>query len=440
VRTPKRENCSFFPSAAAAEVAGFRPCLRCRPELAPGYAAIDASAQLAQTAASLIEDGLVDDMSVAAVAGRLGVTGRHLRRIFQAQFGVSPVEFAQTQRLLLAKRLLSDTALSITEVAMASGFGSVRRCNALFRSQYRMSPSELRKSAQRMESNGVLVFQLGYRAPFDWPALLAFLAARAVEGVEEIEGLTYRRTVRLEHAGKQHAGWIALRLSGQRPALEVALSPSLAKAIPLALARVKRLCDLQCDPAEIERTLGALAARNPGLRVPGAFDGFEIAVRAILGQQVTVKAARTVAGRFAASFGEPLVAPFAGLRYLFPTAARVAALSVSQIAELGIVSARAKAIIALAQAMVSGALDLDPRADTEVVLDRLRGLPGIGEWTTQYLAMRALTWPDAFPHSDYGVLKALGVSDPRKALERAAQWRPWRAYAVMHLWKSLEAK
>lgn len=440
VRTPKRENCNFFPSAAAAEAAGYRPCLRCRPELAPGYAAVDAGARLAHAAASLIEDGLVDDASIAAMAERLGVTDRHLRRIFQTQFGVSPVEFAQTQRLLLAKRLLSDTSLSITEVAMASGFGSLRRCNALFRSRYRLSPSDLRKSAQRPESSDGLLFQLGYRPPLDWPALVAFLERRAIEGVEEVQGLTYRRVVRLEHGGKQHAGWIALRPVAGKAALEVTLSPSLAKAIPVALARVKRLCDLHCDPAEIERALGALAADNPGLRVPGAFDGFEIAVRAILGQQVTVKAARTLAGRFAAAFGEPLDTPFGALRRIFPAAPRIAALPVSSIAELGIVSARAKAVIALAEAMTAGGLDLDPRTDTEVVLAKLRRLPGIGEWTAQYLAMRALTWPDAFPHSDYGVLKALGESDPRKALERAAQWRPWRAYAVMHLWKSLEAR
>ena len=438
VRTPKRENCRFFPNAAAAEAAGYRPCLRCRPELAPGFAAVDAGARLVQAAANLIEDELGNGLRLAAVAARLGVTDRHLRRVFQAQLGVSPVQFAQTQRLLFAKRLLSDTSMSITDVAMASGFGSLRRCNALFRSRYRLTPSAVRKHAGALEPRDALVFQLGFRPPLDWTALMSFLERRAVDGVEQIDGSVYRRTVRIERAGGRQIGWVAVAPARRSTLLEVRVSASLAGALPLVLARIKRQFDLCCDPEEISNALGVLAQHHPGLRLPGAFDGFELAVRAILGQQVTVRAARTLAGRFAAAFGEPHATPFAGLRWLFPGPARVAALEVSDIAALGIVSARANAIRALARVMAAGELRLDAGAQPEATLERLRRLPGIGEWTAQYVAMRALAWPDAFPHTDYGVLKALGETDPRKALERAAPWRPWRSYAVMHLWKSLE--
>lgn len=437
-KIPRQENCRFFPSGAAAESAGFRPCLRCRPELAPGNAAVDASARLAQGAASLIDDGLLNDTGVDDLAMRLGVSDRHLRQVFQSEFGVSPVEFAQTQRLLLAKRLLTDTALSATEVAMASGFGSLRRFNTLFKARYRLNPTQLRSAVGRPGPSDILNFALGYRFPFDWPALILFLGKRAVDGVEHIDGKRYLRTVRLEHAGKLHAGWIAVAPAGRKPAVRVELSASLAAAIPHTLGRVKRLFDLSCDPVEIASALGPLASRDPGLRLPGAFDGFETAVRAILGQQITVKAATTLAGRFARAFGDPIDTPCRALRCLFPPAERVAALRPSEIASLGIVSARSNAIIALAQAVASGSLQLDPAAVVETTLDRLRGLPGIGEWTVQYIAMRALAWPDAFPHTDYGVLKAMGQTNARKALATAAQWQPWRAYAVMHLWHSLE--
>jgi len=439
VKVPKRENCRFFPSAAAAESSGYRPCLRCRPELAPGNASIDAGARLAQAAASLIEDGMLNETGIDALAARLDVTDRHLRRVFQTEFGVSPVEFAQTHRLLLAKRLLTDTSLPITEVALASGFGSLRRFNTLFRERYRLSPTDLRKAADGGRSTDVLVFTLGYRPPLDWNALLAFLGTRAIEGVEHVEGSLYARTVRLVQAGTMYTGWVAVTPAKRKPALEVTVSASLAKAIPPVLARMKRLFDLSCDPAEITTALGSLAEDRPGLRLPGAVDGFELAVRAILGQQITVRAARTLAGRFASRFGDAIDAPMPVLRTLFPSADRIAALEVSDIAELGMIAARARAILALARAIASGELRLEAGADVEATLERLRGVPGIGEWTAQYVAMRALSWPDAFPHTDYGVLKAIGEQNPRKVLAHAAPWQPWRAYAVMHLWKSLEA-
>lgn len=438
VRTPKRQNCSFFPSAAAAESEGYRPCLRCRPELAPGNASVDATDRLAQFAASLIDDGELVDTGLESLSARLGVSGRHLRRVFDSAFGVSPVEYAQTQRLLLAKRLLSDTALPITDIAMASGFASLRRFNALFKQRYRLNPSHLRRNVQARFETDALYFELGFRPPFDWEALLHFLEKRAIEGVEDVSGGCYRRTVRVAATGAALTGWLSITCSPQKPVLQIALSTSLAKAIPFVLARVKRLFDLACDPQQIHESLGTLAAGHPGLRLPGAFDGFELAVRAVLGQQITVRAARTLAGRFAAAFGDAVETPSDALRHVFPTTAQIAERSQPEISALGIVTARANAILALARHLSEGNFLLEPGADVERTLDALRAVPGIGEWTAQYIAMRALSWPDAFPHTDYGVLKALGTRNPREALALAAQWQPWRAYAVMHLWRSLE--
>ena len=440
VKPPKRENCRFYPSAAAAESAGYRPCLRCRPELAPGNASVDATTRVAQAAASLIEDRTLEGDGLDVVAARLGITDRHLRRAFGAEFGVSPVAFAQTQRLLLAKRLLTDTRLPVTEVAFASGFRSLRRFNALFRERYRLQPSELRR---HMRSGGTLSadtlhFELSFRPPYDWEAQSAFLGARAIAGVEAVEGGRYRRTVRSGLDGREYPGWIEVSISPKKHALRVAVSSSLSRALPPVLSRVKALMDLACQPAEVAQALGSLASRRPGLRVPGAFDGFEVAVRAILGQQVTVAAARTVAGRFAAALGDAIDTPLASLNTLFPSPERVADASVASIAGLGMPAARARSILALARAVADGRLELVPNADVDATLERLRALPGVGEWTAQYIAMRALAWPDAFPHADYGVMKALGVKEPSRALEAGEAWRPWRAYAVMHLWSSLK--
>jgi AraC family transcriptional regulator of adaptative response / DNA-3-methyladenine glycosylase II len=443
VKPPRRENCRFYPSAAAAESGGYRPCLRCRPELAPGNASIDATSRLAQAAASLIEDRALDEAGLDAVAARLGITDRHLRRAFGAEFGVSPVEFAQTQRLLLAKRLLTDTALPVTEVAYASGFGSLRRFNALFKQRYRLQPTRLRrhmKAASGAALPDALQFELSYRPPYDWPAVSAFLGARAIAGVESVEDGRYRRSVRVEVEGKPPTealrGWIEIAPSAKKAALRVAVSASLAKALPPVLSRVKALMDLACNPAEVARALGPLAKRHPGLRVPGAFDGFEVAVRAILGQQVTVAAARTVAGRFAAAFGDPLQTPFGSIDRTFPSAQRIAQLPYARIARLGMPGARARTVIAIARALADRTIDLAPNADIDATLEKLRALPGVGEWTAQYIAMRALAWPDAFPHTDLGVMRALGEKNPRRVLELGEAWRPWRAYAVMHLWIS----
>ncbi|MEW5881980.1 MAG: AlkA N-terminal domain-containing protein [Pseudomonadota bacterium] len=434
---PKRENCRFYASAAAAEQAGYRPCLRCRPELAPGLASVDASARLARAAASLIDDGALADASLASLARRLGVTDRHLRRVFEAEFGVTPIAYAQTARLLLAKRLLTDTAMPVTDVAMAAGFGSLRRLNALFARRYRLSPSALR-SARAERPLDHHVFRLHTREPFDFAALLRFYRARAAAGVEAADAKTYRRTLALAVGdARTAAGWVEVRRAPRGAGVEVRVDARLAAAIPRVLAACKRAFDLDCRPDEVVAVLGDLARARPGLRLPGAFDAFELGARAILGQQVTVSAARTFAQRLVQRFGAPIETPFAELDRLFPDAPRLAAAQPAQIAELGIIEQRARTLVAFARAVSDGRVRLDPTADVESTLAALRALPGIGEWTAHYIAMRALHWPDAFPPGDAAVLRALGGSRA-SALAQAQRWRPWRAYAVMHLWQSLE--
>lgn len=439
VRPPRRDNCRFFPTAAAAEGSGFRPCLRCRPELAPGNAGIDAGARLARAAAELIEGGMLEEAGLDQLAARLGITGRHLRRVFHDELGASPIEYAQTQRLLMAKRLLTDTEMPVIEVAMASGFGSLRRFNTLIKQRYRLTPTDLRRSSPQRPPEAEPVFRVAYRPPFDWPSLITFLGRRAVDGVESVtDAGLYRRTVALESRGTIWRGWLTVRQAAGRHELEVRVSGGLLRVLPQILIRVRRLFDLSCHPDTIAQVLGPLAEAAPGLRVPGAFDGFEMAVRAILGQQITVSAARTVAGRLAHRHGESIETPFPELTTVFPPAQRVAVLDVPAIAELGIIASRARSIIALATALTEGRVRLEPDADVGDTLTALRDIPGIGDWTAQYLAMRALSWPDAFPAGDHGVRKALGEKSTAKLRARAQAWRPWRAYAVMHLWRELE--
>lgn len=434
VKMPKREHCTFFPSAAAAESHGYRPCLRCRPELAPGNASIDARQRIPQAAASLLEGGVLTETGIDGLAQRVGVTARHLRRVFRSEFGVAPIEFAQTQRLLMAKRLLTDTTMPVTEVAYAAGFGSLSRFDALFKARYRLSPTQLRRLPVPPAHPDALGFELSFRPPYDWASLLEFLGARSVSAVENVTASSYRRIVRIAQTGQVHAGWVEVTRHPRKPALRAAVSPSLAKALPALLSRVKHLMDLSCNPAEVGEVLGSLAAGKPGLRVPGAFDGFEIAVRAVLGQQVSVAAARTLAGRFAGAFGATVDSPFAGLCKAFPAPERIAGLDVTDISRLGVLPSRARTIIALARVLARGEVCLNPTVDVAAALERLRAVPGIGEWTVQYSAMRALAWPDAFPHTDLGVMKALGETRASRVLAAAERWRPWRAYAVMHFW------
>lgn len=439
VKAPHKENCTFYSTAAAAEASGYRPCLRCRPELAPGNASVDAVERIARSAAALIDEGLLGELGVDGIADRLGVTSRHLRRVFGREFGVTPIAFAQTQRLLLAKQLIADTSLSLTDIAFASGFQSVRRFDALFQQRYRLSPSSMRRTSRTSEIPDSLQFELSYRPPYDWEGIISFLAARSIAGVEEAGTQTYRRILRIRQAGKTHTGWIEVSPQPQRQTMRVLVSASLAKVIPAVLARVKHLFDLSCNPADVSEVLGALATKRPGLRVPGACDGFEVAVRAVLGQQITVSAARTLAGRMAAAFGTAVESPFQELQFAFPTANEIAQLDVSEVASLGMTGARAQTIVELAKAIQQGHLKLAPGLDALEVAENLRGIRGIGEWTAQYVAMRALAWPDAFPHSDLALMKALGAQNPKNVLAAGEVWRPWRAYAVMHLWSNASA-
>ena len=449
-RTPRRERCRFFNNAAAAERAGFRPCLRCRPELAPGQSSVDAVGRLASAAASRIAEGALNGGDVESLARELGVGARHLRRVLEREVGVTPVALAQTQRLLLAKRLLTDSDLAVTDVAHASGFRSLRRFNALFRARYRLNPTGLRRARHNgterptarprpdaQEDDAVVSLTLSYRPPFAWQPLLRFLAARATPGVERVEADRYTRTI----ASGPHSGWLMVTPAHTGDALNVEISASLIPVLMTVLARLRQLFDLDANPSDIDghlsrEGLARLVRRTRGLRVPGAVDGFELSVRAILGQQVSVRGATTLAGRFASTFG----APGSGgspLPRVAPTAERVASATVEGIATIGLPRARAASIHALARAVADGAIHLSPGTHARETMCRLTSLPGIGAWTAQYIAMRALRWPDAFPASDLALRRAAGIPTPAK-LERAAErWSPWRAYAAMHLWSTL---
>ncbi len=443
--TPRKENCSFYPSAAAAEMSGFRPCLRCRPELAPGLGRVDAQSRLARLAAERMEADGLSDQSLAGLAASLGVTDRHLRRVFAREYGVPPVAWLQTRRLLAAKQLLTETSLPVMQVAMDAGFGSVRRLNAMFRQRYALTPADCRKKERVVAGTDESVtLSLAYRPPFAWATLLKFLGERAIPGVEQVEGSRYRRTVVVSHRESTLRGWIGVENRPERSVLEVTVSSPLFPVINQVLARVRFLFDMNCVPEEIGEKLGALriggeAVFEPGLRLPGCFDPFEMTVRAILGQQITVRAARTLAGRIAARLGEALPTPFAGLSVTFPTAERICALEPVEehLGPLGVIGARARSIRALAVALQTGAIRLGPGADPEREMASLARLPGFGPWTVQYLAMRALGWPDAFPHTDYGVRKALGNLPAGEILALSREWAPWRSYAAISLWNHL---
>lgn len=435
-RTPRRERCDFFRSAAAAERAGYRPCLRCRPELAPGAAPVDAGSRIAAAVLARIEAGALNDGGLEELARELGVSSRHLRRAVAREYGVAPVQLAQTQRLLLAKRLLTDTPLKVADVAYASGFSSLRRFNHLFRTRYRLSPSQLRRRLTEPKG-ATLALKLAYRPPLDWDALIAFLVGRGADGVEAREGHRYLRGL---HLGDRR-GWIVAEPIAHEAALRVTVAESLLPVLPVLLARLRALFDLDANPQAIREHLGAdvrlrgAVARRPGLRVPGACDGFELALRAVLGQRISVRAATTLFGRFAQRYGDPLRTPFPAITRTGPRAERIAEDKPQRIAALGLRRAQAHTVRALARVTAEGRLRLAPDAPRQETLAGLMALPGIGEWTAQYVAMRALRDADAFPASDLGVLRALGLRKAQDARAQAEAWRPWRAYAAMHLWQ-----
>lgn len=447
-KLPRAENCTFYATAAEAEQAGHRPCLVCRPELAPGASAVDARKTLARRAASLIEAGATTDQSLAALAATLGCTGRHLRRVFMAEYRVTPVEYQQTVRLLLAKGLLTDTALPVLDVAMAAGFGSLRRFYAVFRARYRMAPTALRRAAGAAPPDGSVTLLLGYRPPYLWDRQLAFLAGRAIPGVEAVQGGAYLRTVRCVAGGAALHGWLRVAHRADQSALAVTLSTALLPALPQVLARVRLMFDLGCAPHAIYEGLASMDKIRPGLcalgtRLPGCFDPFEMAVRTVLGQQISVKAASTLAGRLVAAYGTPVDTGVEGLTHAFPTPDDMLALEgniADHLGRLGVIGARARTILALAQGLRDGHITLGPDADPEAEVARLLAMPGIGPWTAHIIAMRAMGWPDAFLPTDLGIKKALAPRTPKESLALAEAWRPWRSYATMNLWHAPQSE
>ncbi|MDH5538575.1 MAG: helix-turn-helix domain-containing protein [Rhizobacter sp.] len=450
VRTPRRENCRFFDTPAQAEAAAFRPCLKCRPEIAPGpdlrWSVMDASRTLATQAALELDHHADRDVapSVAGIARRLGVSDRHLRRIFMTEHGVTPLQYLQTRRLLLAKQLLTDTKLPIAQVALSSGYKSLRRFNAAFADSYRMSPSRLRGDVDEdtaVGDAGVNVM-LAYRAPYDVTSLLRFVALRAIDGIEQVDGQLIRRSVRAG-AMAPTAGWVEAQFLPAAARVRLSFAPHWAGNSGSIVAAVRRWLDLDAAPATIDSVLADLPGA-PGLRLPGSLDAFELAVRAVLGQQVTVAGARTLARRVVEQFGEVVTTPWAPIVRAFPQPETLAACGVDAIASLGIIRNRAQAIIALAQSWPVLSRQLNSNVAPPELIAGLCALPGIGPWTAHYIAMRALGWPDAFPPNDVAALKALqqgfDIGTQREAEHIAQKWRPYRAYAVLRLWNTLETK
>jgi len=433
-RTPGRDRCRFFRTAAQAEEAGFRSCFRCRPELAPGAAPVDALPRVVAAAMRRIEEGALSrEGTVDDLARELGVSGRHLRRAMQAELGVSPLALAESRRLALARQLIVDTALPMTEVAFASGYRSLRRFNAAVKARYVRPPTAMRRAAREGGQSGEwLTLSLGFRPPYDWPAMVAHLSARTIPGVELVEGDTYFRTVEL--AG--HRGWLSVALHPSGTALRATISSSLAPVLMTVVARLRRLFDLDAQPAAIsshlqrDPRLAPHVRARPGLRLAAAFDPFEAAVRAILGQQISIAAARTIAGRLAARLGAPFETPHPALTRLFPSPAALA----RDLAPLGVPARRTATLRAMAAAVAGGRLALDGAAEPARLIEELTALPGVGRWTAHYLAMRALGWPDAFPEDDLGLRRALGDVSGAEARAIAEPWRPWRAYGATYLW------
>ena len=441
-RTPRPANVVFFPTAAAAHEAGFRPCLRCRPETSPDLGAWRGASNTVSRALALVEMGALDEASVDALASRVGVGERQLRRLFRQHLGASPIAVAQSRRVLLAKQLIHETQLPMTEIAMAAGFGSLRRFNDTFHALFRRPPTALRRSGGADVSagpNGEISLLLRYRPPYDWAAMLGFLRARAIPGVESVAGDVYRRTIGLH--GEQ--GTVTVRPVAGNALSATVRFPRLS-ALPQIIARLRRVFDLAADPDAIalqlvkDPTLAPLVAARPGLRVPGAWDGFELAVRAVLGQQITVPGAIRLAATLVARFGSRLGDPDGALTHVFPDPAVLAG---TDPATMGMPRSRGVALLAVAAAVVADPQIFAAGRSLEEAVAQLRALPGIGEWTAQYIAMRQLREPDAFPAADLGLMRAMADSEglrptARTLLARAETWRPWRAYAAQHLWAS----
>lgn len=440
-RTPKIEHCTFYASAAAAQEAGFRPCLRCRPEVAPELNAWRGTSNTVSRALALIAEGALDghDTSVEKLAERLGVGERHLRRLFLEHLGAPPISVAQTRRVLFAKQLIHDTTMSMTDIAIAAGFGSLRRFNEVFRNLFHRPPSALRKRRSANEQGKDVVLRLRYRAPYDWQNMLGFLQARAIPGVELVQDNCYSRTIEINRV----LGSIAVAHLPERQSLEVTILFPEISSLPIIVARVRKLFDLGADIERIEHHLSADAAlarlviERPGLRAPGGWDGFEVAIHAVLGQQISVLAARQLATRLVELHGRGVPRAFRthpSLSRAFPDAKPL----VSGVS-IAMPKTRLLALKAVAEATVANPNLFHPLGRLEETIARLKMIRGVGEWTANYIALRALRESDAFPAADLGLLRgAASINgtkvDPASLLIRAESWRPWRAYAAQHLW------
>jgi len=432
--TAKEKNCRYYPTAAAAAEAGFRPCLRCRPECSPGTPAWLGTPNTVSRALRLISESGLEDGGVEVLAERLGVGSRHLRRLFLRHLGATPLAVAQTRRLHFAKKLIDETSLPMTQVALASGFGCVRRFNAGIRKVYKRTPTQIRRLARKtaVQPDNQYFFQLRFRPPYNWNGVLAFLAPRATPGVEVVELGTYRRSISLNGGH----GYFEVSQNEANHALDVRVQFGDPRSLFSIVERIRAMFDLNADWEVIVSSLKtdpALAPRlkaAPGLRVPGCWNGFELAVRAILGQQITVKGATVLAGRIATAFGQSFSAAN-GITHLFPAPE---ALADAGLTSIGLPGARAETIRALARAVCDRRICFEGIVNSDDLLIRLCEIPGIGKWTAQYIAMRALGEPDAFPFGDLGLLRTLDLANPRDLERRAEAWRPWRAYAAMYLW------
>jgi AraC family transcriptional regulator, regulatory protein of adaptative response / DNA-3-methyladenine glycosylase II len=433
-RTAKESNVHYFPSAAAASEAGFRPCLRCRPECSPGTPAWLGTPSTVARALRLIDESGLEDGGVDALAARLGIGSRHLRRLFLRHLGATPSSVAQTRRLHFAKKLIDETTLPMGQIAIASGFGCVRRFNAAIHATYQRTPTQIRRVGRQaaVQEKNQYTFYLRLRPPYHWAGMLTFLKARAMPGVEVVEGGRYRRSIVLNGTG----GYFEISPDDSGTSLVARIQFGDPRSLFFIVERIRAMFDLNADWMDIARTLTNdpdLAKRIqvvPGLRVPGSWDGFELATRAILGQQITVKGATTLAGRIVKLFGKPF-SPSDGLTHLFPLPE---ALADADLTRAGLTKARAATICALARAVADHKIRFDGIMNSDVFLAELQKIPGIGAWTAQYIAMRALREPDAFPTGDIALVRALHLTNARELEQRAEMWRPWRAYAAMYLW------
>ena len=433
--TAQEKNVRYYPSAAAAAEAGFRPCLRCRPECSPGTPAWLGTPNTVSRALRLISESGLEDGGVEALAERLGVGSRHLRRLFLQHLGATPSAVAQTRRMHFAKKLIDETTLPMSQVAIASGFGCVRRFNAAIRQVFHRTPTQVRRIARQrsVQPENHYLFRLRYRPPYNWKGMLAFLEPRATPGVEAVEHGVYSRTISLQGSN----GYFEVSLDEPNHTLVVRVQFGDPRSLFCIIERIRALFDLNADWATIVRTLETdplltkRVAEDPGLRVPGCWNGFELATRAILGQQITVRGATVLAARLVKAFGQPFSSS-GTLTHIFPTPG---VLADANLTSIGLPAARAETIRSLARAACDGEIHFEGVIDADACLRRLCAIAGIGRWTAQYIAMRALGEPDAFPSSDLGLLHAAGVSRPRELEQRAEAWRPWRAYAAMYLWR-----